>query len=118
MSSIWRTSNPFCASNDACRVLSGSGDDAAIGSRGDLVSGVASLCFAALMILPLSAQQPPAPKQQPPATKQQRDLRLEKDGAPASIPGQSQAVRIPRSYALVVGISNYQNLAAAQQLQF
>src|SRR5262249_58068880 len=29
-----------------------------------------------------------------------------------------QALRIPRSYALVVGIANYQNLTAAQQLQF
>jgi tetratricopeptide (TPR) repeat protein len=62
----------------------------------------------------LSAQQPP--KQEP--SKQERDLRLEKDGAPVSIPGQPKTVRIPRSYALVVGIGNYQNLAAAQQLQF
>jgi hypothetical protein len=56
--------------------------------------------------------------QQPAQTKQQRDLRLEKDAGPVSIPGQPQMVRIPRSYALVVGIANYQKLAAAQQLQF
>src|SRR3989440_12438550 len=42
---------------------------------------------------------------------------FEKDAGPVSIPG-PQAVRIPRSYALVVGIANYQNLAAPQQLQF
>src|SRR5437899_12820623 len=74
-------------------------------------------CFA--LVAPVSAQQSapqqPAP-QQAPATKQ-RDLRVEKDAGPVSIPG-PQAVRIPRSYALVVGIANYQNLAAAQQLQF
>src|SRR5678816_2875126 len=67
-----------------------------------------------------SAQQPTSPppaSKQPPATKQ-RDLRVEKDAPPVSIPGQPQSVRIPRSYALVVGIANYQNLAAAQQLQF
>src|SRR5690348_4549778 len=56
--------------------------------------------------------------QQPAQPKQQRDLRLEKDAGPVSIPGQPQMVRIPRSYALVVGIANYQKLAAAQQLQF
>jgi tetratricopeptide (TPR) repeat protein len=70
----------------------------------------ASLLLASLLL----AQQPP--KQEP--SKQERDLRLEKDGAPVSIPGQPKPVRIPRSYALVVGIGNYQNLAAAQQLQF
>src|SRR5579872_1889658 len=53
-----------------------------------------------------------------PAPKQQRDLRLEKDGGPVSIPGQPAGVHIPRSYALVVGIANYQNLQAAQQLRF
>ena len=60
------------------------------------------------MTLPLLAQQKPPSKE--------RDLRLEKDAV--SVPGQPQGVRIPRSYALVVGIGNYQNLAAAQQLQF
>ncbi len=53
---------------------------------------------------------------QQPADKQQRDLRVEKDTTPA--PGSAQPVRIPRSYALVVGIAQYQNLPAAKQLQF
>jgi Tfp pilus assembly protein PilF len=67
------------------------------------------MCVLAFAVaLPLIAQQNPP--------KKERDLRLEKDAA--SIPGQPQGVRIPRSYALVVGIANYQNLAAAQQLQF
>ena len=54
----------------------------------------------------------------PPA---QRDLRIEKDvttpaaAAPAAKP---TAVAIPRSYALVIGISRYQNLAQGQQLQY
>ncbi len=65
-------------------------------------------CLAALA--PLSAQQP--------ADKQQRDLRVEKDTAPASVSTQPPPVSIPRSYALVVGIANYQNLPAAKQLQF
>lgn len=65
-------------------------------------------------VLALAATLPIVAQQNPP--KKERDLRLEKDAA--SIPSQPQGVRIPRSYALVVGIANYQNLAAAQQLQF
>ncbi len=68
--------------------------------------------LAGLLVLGL-----PALAQQP-STTQQRDLRVEKDAGPVSIPGQPQTVRIPRSYALVVGIANYRNLTAAQQLQF
>src|SRR5437660_12525074 len=71
-------------------------------------------CFA--LVAPVVSAQQPAP-QQPPATKQ-RDLRVEKDAGPVSIPGQPPVVRIPRSYALGVGIANYQNLTGAQQLQF
>src|SRR5882724_3077211 len=52
----------------------------------------------------LSAQ----PQQQPRA----RDLKYEED-KPAAPP-----VAIPRSYALVVGISNYKNLPAKAQLDF
>src|SRR5882724_9455054 len=52
----------------------------------------------------LSAQ----PQQQPRA----RDLKYEED-KPAAPP-----VAIPRSYALVIGISNYKNLAAKSQLDF
>src|SRR5690242_17000590 len=82
--------------------------------------GATALASCFFLVAPLVFAQQPATqpaKQQPPATKQ-RDLRVEKDAPPASIPGPPQAVRIPRSYALVVGIANYQNLNAAQQLQF
>jgi tetratricopeptide (TPR) repeat protein len=51
----------------------------------------------------------------------QRDLKIEKDAPPASASTAAplaEAVRIPRSYALVIGISKYQNLAAGQQLQY
>jgi Tfp pilus assembly protein PilF len=78
-------------------------------------SAIVACAWLASFALLADAQQP-APRQ-PPAAKQ-RDLRVEKDAGPVSVPGQPQAVRIPRSYALVVGIANYQNLAAAQQLQF
>ena len=80
------------------------------------MSSVWRINSAALLAFPLLLAQQPAPQQLP--AGQQRDLRLEKDAGPVSIPGQPQMVRIPRSYALVVGIANYQNLAAAQQLQF
>jgi tetratricopeptide (TPR) repeat protein len=62
------------------------------------------------------AQMTAAQQQVPP--KQERDLRVEKDTGVAAIPGQPQTVHIPGSYALVVGIANYQNLTPAQQLQF
>src|SRR5689334_1679447 len=93
MSFVWRTNRRSTAALAACFIL------------------VAPAAFSQQ-----PASQQPKP-QQPPATKQ-RDLRVEKDAAPVSIPGQPQGVHIPRSYALVVGIANYQNLAAAQQLQF
>jgi tetratricopeptide (TPR) repeat protein len=51
------------------------------------------------------------PKAQAP---QQRDLKVEKIEAPP--PGITEA--IPRSYAVVVGISHYRNLASEQQLDF
>lgn len=46
---------------------------------------------------------------------QQRDLKIEKD-TPAPPP--PKAVAIPRSYAVVIGISRYQNLPDKLQLQF
>ena len=49
--------------------------------------------------------------QTPPAPDNQRDLRLDKPTQPAP-------VTVPRSYALVVGISQYKNLPASGQLQF
>jgi len=56
-----------------------------------------------------------APAQQPATQDQNRDLTFKKTG-PAQ---QSQTtVQIPRSYALVVGISNYAHLPQNAQLQF
>jgi hypothetical protein len=60
------------------------------------------------------AQQPAAPQAKPPAPPQQRDLRVEKDVVEAA----PAAPRIPRSYALVVGIANYKNLPAQLQLRY
>ena len=58
------------------------------------------------------AQQPP-PKQPP--NQQQRDLKIEKIGdEPVPLPKGG----IPRSYAVVVGISRYQKLPEKWQLQF
>ncbi len=47
----------------------------------------------------------------------QRDLRVEKDVTPPA-PAQPAAVQIPRSYALVIGVANYKNLSAGQQLLY
>jgi len=59
--------------------------------------------------LALAQQQPP-----PPASPQKRDLKVEKiEAQPATI---TEAV--PRSYAVVVGISHYQNLEQKQQLEY
>src|SRR5262245_13110947 len=46
---------------------------------------------------------------------QQRDLRFDRD--PAAAPASSE-VKIPRGYAVVIGVGQYRNLASAQQLQF
>ena len=56
--------------------------------------------------------------QSPPSA--QRDLRIEKDVTPAAPAPAAKpaAVVIPRSYALVIGISKYQNLTQGQQLQY
>ena len=51
----------------------------------------------------------------PPARNQQRDLRVEKLDEPAGAP---KAPRIPRSYAVIVGVSKYRNLESKLQLQF
>ncbi|MFN7996377.1 MAG: caspase family protein [Bryobacteraceae bacterium] len=48
---------------------------------------------------------------------QQRDLTLEKAGKEAEAVGPS-GVRIPRGYALVIGVATYQNLPAKGQLLF
>jgi len=73
----------------------------------------------AFLSVGLAAQAPPpAPAQPTPtADSNQRDLVIAKD----KTAGQSIApasVTIPRSYALVVGISHYKNLPAKAQLQY
>ncbi|HEY1495921.1 MAG TPA: caspase family protein, partial [Candidatus Solibacter sp.] len=67
------------------------------------VLAVALCCCSAL------AQTPP------PAKTQQRDLKVEKLDEPTGAP---KAPRIPRSYAVIVGVSKYRNLEAKLQLQF
>ena len=69
-----------------------------------------SLGILAALAAALAAQAPP------PEQKQQRDLKYE-SGPPPTKPAQP-GVTIPRSYALVLGIANYKNLAAKDQLQF
>jgi tetratricopeptide (TPR) repeat protein len=59
-------------------------------------------------------QTPAAPT--PPAQKKARDLKYEKD--PEPITPAAAGVAIPRSYALVVGIGDYQNLPATAKLEF
>ena len=98
MSFIWRISEA-----DAGTPAFGSASGR---RRGDAAKHLSWL-VAFAVALPLFAQQKPPNKE--------RDLRVEKD---VSIPAQPQGARIPRSYAVVVGIANYQNLSAAQQLQF
>jgi tetratricopeptide (TPR) repeat protein len=68
---------------------------------------------AKLGLLALSLSAALAFAQQPPPT-QQRDLKVEKlDTAPTAKP-----LQIPVSYAVIVGISRYRNLAEKDQLQF
>lgn len=59
----------------------------------------------------LGAQAPPGDRK--------RDLNVEKESAniPTNVPAKA-APAIPRSYAVVIGISQYQNLASNQQLHF
>ncbi|HEY1337010.1 MAG TPA: caspase family protein, partial [Bryobacteraceae bacterium] len=54
--------------------------------------------------------------QQPPPKKQQRDLKIENIETPSTPTG--KAVAIPHSYAVMVGISRYQNLPEKDQLHF
>src|ERR1700682_4386081 len=102
MNSTWRISDPLRGACDAERIA-----DAATRRHGDRAT-VTCACLV-LFALSLAAQQPP---------NKERDLRVEKDAAGVTTSAPPQGVRIPRSYALVVGIANYQNLAVAQQLQF
>ena len=54
-------------------------------------------------------------QQQQPPQQRQRDLKLEKIETPARPP---KAPSIPRSYAVIVGISHYKNLPEKLQLQY
>ncbi len=81
----------------------------------------ALILFTAAGLFAQSAPTPPAstpaagPQQQPQQQDQNRDLKFKKEG-PA---GTAQTtVKIPRSYALVVGISHYKNLPKDAQLQY
>src|SRR5208283_1272028 len=70
--------------------------------------------FAILTILAIGTL--PAWSQTPPAADQsKRDLKLEKIDETTQ---PAKPVAIPRSYAVVVGISHYNNLPAKLQLQF
>src|SRR5262245_44076406 len=68
---------------------------------------VLSLFFA---VVAVAEQQPP-----PKPNQQQRDLKLERIDENSSLP---KATTIPRSYAVIVGISAYQNLPANLQLRY
>src|ERR1019366_5231468 len=67
-------------------------------------------------ILPLLALFAALAFAQPPPPTQQRNLKVEKlDTVPA---GTAKPIRIPVSYAVIVGISRYRNLADKDQLHF
>ncbi|HWC98261.1 MAG TPA: hypothetical protein VG456_15990, partial [Candidatus Sulfopaludibacter sp.] len=53
-------------------------------------------------------------QQAPPAQQQKRDLKIEKLEEPTPPP----KVEVPRSYAVVIGISHYQNLESRFQLHY
>ena len=62
----------------------------------------------ALASIGVDAQAPQAPANQTP-----RDLVLAPKNAPLQV-----KTSVPRGYALIVGIANYQNLDASKQLKF
>jgi tetratricopeptide (TPR) repeat protein len=66
------------------------------------------LAFACLFAVVAFGQQRP---------KSQRDLKIEKDVAPV-VSAKTGDVKIPRSYALVIGIAAYKNLTEKQQLHY
>src|SRR4029077_288713 len=51
----------------------------------------------------------------PPSNNQQRDLKVERLDQPT---GAAKAPQIPRSYAVIVGVSRYKNLEPKFQLQY
>ena len=56
-----------------------------------------------------------APAQSTPTQDQNRDLNFKKD---TTRPPGEMTVKIPRSYALVIGISKYENLPPEAQLEY
>jgi tetratricopeptide (TPR) repeat protein len=81
---------------------------------------ITSIVFMASIACVLAAQIPQAPKQ-----PQQRDLRIEKEPPPPSPVREPspelktrKPIAIPHSYALVVGISHYENLPEKSQLRY
>lgn len=71
-------------------------------------------CITSFILIPLLAALGLA---QQAGQQTQRDLRIEKD-VPAATPVKPGPVRIPRSYAVVVGIAAYKNLPENQQLRY
>ncbi len=72
----------------------------------------------ALLVLGAAATLPAQTAPAPPTgstQNQNRDLTFKHEG---KAPAPTTTVQIPRSYALVVGISKYQNLPASAQLQY
>jgi tetratricopeptide (TPR) repeat protein len=69
--------------------------------------------FAIFLTLAMAAAAQQQPRPQPPQTK--RDLTIDQIDRQAAPP---QPVNIPRSYAVIIGIARYRNLAANQQLNF
>ncbi len=76
-----------------------------------------ALCFVLAQLYPALAAQttPPPPATPPPAQSPASASRDIKTIGPAS---QAKPVTIPRSYALVIGISKYKNLPASAQLEY
>ena len=66
-----------------------------------------------LAIILLATAALPAQQQQ---QRQQRDLRYENEKPAAE--AKPAAVTIPRSYALIIGVAQYQNLPAEAQLRY
>src|ERR1700744_2010508 len=84
--------------------------------RSQFVIAVLLAAGVALGQQPAAPSQSATPSAQAPATQDQnRDLNFKKDTTRP--PGQT-TVKIPRSYALVVGISKYANLPADAQLEY
>ena len=83
---------------------------------------ILALGAAAIMLM---AQTPPAAPSKPAAPTQQRDIQFEDEARPPEqkrdlkpAQGSEAPVTIPRSYALVIGVSHYENLPAAAQLKY